>query len=171
MTICLLISYTISCLHNSPSFSLKCAGSLELKTHMVCLGRHMLTLEEKTWEIGFAGSLFWSPLGWVRVTCSQWFRRMQCLWLNSRAGEFWDVFKLLTRNLNLLQQHHEPCCQWYTERGNHASMEIPCLFLGQHRVCSKEKTSGSAQQTQLHFGVEQRCFCCLRKRSENYLKG
>lgn len=96
-------------------------GSLELKTHMVCLGGHMLTLEKKV----FAGGLFWSPLGWVSVTCSKWFRQKQCLWLNSRAGEFGDGFKLSAHNLILLQQHHKLCCQCYTENGNHVLVEIP----------------------------------------------
>lgn len=110
-TICLLISYTISSLHDSPCFfpisvfahlSLKRTG-LSGKTYA------------NTWETGFAGSLLWPPLGWVSVTCSQWFRPKQCLWLNSRPGEFRDLFlnffNLLARNLILLQQHHKPCCQ------------------------------------------------------------
>lgn len=38
------ILYHLMFAHNL--FSLQCAGSLKLKTHMVCLGGHMLTLEE-----------------------------------------------------------------------------------------------------------------------------
>lgn len=35
-----------------------------------------------------------------------------------------------------------------TERGNHVAVEIPCFSLGQHGVCSEEKTSGWLGKTQ-----------------------
>lgn len=140
LTICLLISCTLSCLHNSPCLCLQCAG---LNTYGLS-GRTYASTWGEDMRSTFAGSLFRSPLGWVSVTCSL-SGSDRCSASDSTAGQ---EFGLLTRNLILLQQHHKPYRQCCMERGNHVSVEIPCFSLGQRSVCSKNKTSGSAPQLQ-----------------------
>lgn len=106
---------------------------------------------------------FWSPFGRVSTTCSQWFRQKQCVRLNSRARVWCLVwcFKVIKSHSLSLHQHHKPYCQCYVERGNHVLVEIPSFSLGQRRVCSKEKTSGSALQT--HYVAEQTAASVLDK--------
>lgn len=80
-----------------------------------------------------------------------------------------DVFKLSTR------KPHPPPAAPQTmlsvlQRGNHASGGIPCFPLGQHRVCSKEKSpSGTAQKLKDILFTRTDLLLCLTKKSENYL--
>lgn len=113
----------------------QCSGSLELKAHTVGLEGHARTLEERTWEIGFADSFL------------DFFFLLFCFYL-LRPGSVWpalsgsdrssacdstvgrDSFGMFLRYWLvasfLLPQHRE-------ERGNCVPVEIPCFTLGRLR--------------------------------------
>ena len=145
------ILYHLMCAHHL--FSLQCAGSLKLKTHMVCLGGHMLTLEEETWETGLFFNILWAGSVWPALSGSD---RSSAFDSTVGRGCFWVINS----------QPHSPPAALRTTLCVLRGKRKPC-FNGNSLFLSRG-SSGSVLRSK-HLGrlgklndTEQRCYRAWR---------